>query len=339
MVKKFHEYLYGSTFDIYTDNNLLTYVLSAAKLDAASHCWVASLAHYNFRLHYRAGKTNIDADALSRVSWPECMPDNLGTSLTVTATAVRAIQEAALENPVCPIEAYSYDLHVIGAIQDSWQVAQMTLDDWQQVQEADPVLGIIIKRLRGGMLEQDWSKKTDSPELIQYRRERNNLVLQKGVLYRQAMPRESEGTLLQLVLPTAQREVALRGCHDEAGHLGLEHMFDLMCDRFFWPHMAAQTKEHIGKCCPCLAFKARQPKVPLKNIVATHPLEFVHLDYLCLEPGKGLEENVLVTTDHFTRYTQEYVTRTQTPQRTAKTLWDKFIVHYSLPKKILTNQG
>ena len=142
-----------------------------------------------------------------------------------------------------------------------------------------------------------------------------------------------------MVLPTAQREVALRGCHDEVGHLGLEDMLDLICDRYFWPYMAAQAKEHIGKCCPCLAFKARQPKVPLKNIMATHPLELVHLDYLCLDPGKGLEENVLVITDHFTRYAQAYVTRTQTAQMTAKTLWDKFIVHYWLPKKILTDQG
>ena len=171
VVEKFHEYLYGLTFNVYTDNNLLTYVLTTAKQDAASHCWVTSLANYNFRLHYRAGKTNIDVDALSRVSWPECMPDNLGTSLKVTATAVRAIQEAALEKPVCPIEAYSYDLHVMGAIQDSKQVAQMTLDDWQQAQEVDPVLGIIIKRLREGTLEQDQSKKTDSPKLNQYRRE------------------------------------------------------------------------------------------------------------------------------------------------------------------------
>ena len=153
------------------------------------------------------------------------------------------------------------------------------------------------------------------------------------------MPRESEGTLLQLVLPTAQREVALRGCHDEVGHLGLECMLDLVHDRFFWPHMVAQAKKHIGKCYPCLAFKARQPKAPLENIMATHPLELVNLDYLCLEPGKGLEENVLVITDHFTRYAQAYVTRTQSAQMTAKTPWDKFIVHYGLPKKILTNQG
>ena len=45
-----------------------------------------------------------------------------------------------------------------------------------------------------------------------------------------------------------------------------------------------------------------------ENIVTTHPLELVHINYLCLEPGKGKEENVLVMTDHFTHYTQTYVT-------------------------------
>ena len=324
---------------MYTNNNLLTYILTTAKLDAASHCWVASLASYNFRLHYRAGKANINADALSRVSWPKCMPDSSGTSLKVNAADIRAIQEAVLDQPACPIEAYSCNLHVIGVIQDSLQVAQMTLDDWRQAQEVDPVLGIITKRLREGTLDQDWCRKTDSPKLSQYKRERNSLVVQKGILYRQARPRELDETLLQLVLPTAYREVSLKGCHDEVGHLGLECMLDLMHDRFFWPCMAVQAKEHIGKCCPCLAFKARQPKAPLKSIMATHPLELVHLDFLCLEPGKGQEENVLVITDHFTRYTQAYVTRTQMAQTMAKTLWDKFIVHYGLPEKILTDQG
>ena len=136
-----------------------------------------------------------------------------------------------------------------------------------------------------------------------------------------------------MVLPTVYREVALRGCHDEVGHLGLEHMLDFMFDRFFWPCMAAQAKEHVGKCCPHLAFKARQQKAPLKNIAATHRPELVHLNYLCLEPGKGLEENVLVVTDHFNRYAQAYIAKTQTTQMTAKTLWDKFIVHYGLPKR------
>ena len=31
---RFHEYLYGRTFDVFTDNNPLTYILTSAKLDA-----------------------------------------------------------------------------------------------------------------------------------------------------------------------------------------------------------------------------------------------------------------------------------------------------------------
>ena len=31
---RFHEYLYGGQFDVYTDNNPLTYILTSAKLDA-----------------------------------------------------------------------------------------------------------------------------------------------------------------------------------------------------------------------------------------------------------------------------------------------------------------
>ena len=63
-----------------------------------------------------AGKANIDADALSRVSWPGCMPDNTNNHIKVTAPAMQAVQEAALQGPVCPIEAYSSDLHVLDVL-------------------------------------------------------------------------------------------------------------------------------------------------------------------------------------------------------------------------------
>ena len=45
---RFHEYLYGGWFDVYTDNNPLTYILTSAKLDATGQWWVASLANYDF---------------------------------------------------------------------------------------------------------------------------------------------------------------------------------------------------------------------------------------------------------------------------------------------------
>ena len=52
--EKFHEYLYGSkSFEVFTDNNPLTYVLTSAKLDACGQRWVAKLANYNFSIKYR----------------------------------------------------------------------------------------------------------------------------------------------------------------------------------------------------------------------------------------------------------------------------------------------
>ena len=67
--ERFHEYLYGGKFKVYTDNNPLTYILTTAKLDATGQWWVASLANYDFTIHYHSGKQNVAADALSRIQW------------------------------------------------------------------------------------------------------------------------------------------------------------------------------------------------------------------------------------------------------------------------------
>ena len=70
---KFHEYLYGSEFQVFTDNNPLTYVLTTAKLDATGHRWVAALSNYTFSITYKPGKGHVDADALSCIRWPEAI--------------------------------------------------------------------------------------------------------------------------------------------------------------------------------------------------------------------------------------------------------------------------
>ena len=260
VVEKFHKYLYGSTFNVHMDNNLLTYVLMTAKLDAASHHWVASLANYNFRLHYRAGKANIDADALSRVPWPGCMPDNTSTHIKVSAAAMQAVLEAALQGPASPIEAYSSNLHILDVLQDSNQVASMTLKDWCQAQEADPVLSLVITRLRDGMLQKGQSKATDPPNAVNLGKNRIILFL-KGVSYTYRPDqgnwrRPSSSWFCQLHTGRLLSEDAMTRLVIWAWSA---HWISCMTGSF-WPCMAAQVKEHVEKCHPCLAFKARQPK-------------------------------------------------------------------------------
>jgi len=62
---KFHHWLCGQKFTVWTDNNPLTYFLSKAKLDVCEHRWVAKLAPYQFDIKYIPGPKNIVADESS----------------------------------------------------------------------------------------------------------------------------------------------------------------------------------------------------------------------------------------------------------------------------------
>ena len=79
ITERFHEYLYGGNFEVFTDNNPLTYVLTSAKLDATGQRWIANLANYNFKIFYRCGRSNIDADSLSRIPWEVVQEDHAQT--------------------------------------------------------------------------------------------------------------------------------------------------------------------------------------------------------------------------------------------------------------------
>ena len=67
ITEKVHDNLLnGLEFEVVTDNNPLTYVLTSAKLNATGLRWVAELANFRFSIRYRSGKKHVDADYLSR---------------------------------------------------------------------------------------------------------------------------------------------------------------------------------------------------------------------------------------------------------------------------------
>ena len=63
--KKFKDYLIGSKFTVFTDNNPLTYV-HTSRLGASQICWLRNLMLFDFDIKYHAGKYNQAADALIR---------------------------------------------------------------------------------------------------------------------------------------------------------------------------------------------------------------------------------------------------------------------------------
>ena len=325
---KFHEYLYGSQFQVYTDNNPLTYVLTTAKLDATGHRWVAALSNYTFSIIYKPGKGHKDADALSCIRWPEAME--------LDSQTVHAVCEG-VQAPHGKVETLCQGAHVVDALSKDRAPPGMTSLEWCHIQAQDPILSQIIREIHSKTLGKMKIKMGMPSELKALIRNRTQLTLKHGVLYKKT--KVNARTKQLLVVPQSYRQRAMEGCHDQVGHLGQDRVLDLLRDRFYWPGMHADVVSYINSCPRCLRRKSQQDKAPLVNIETSQPLELIHLDYLKIEPSKGNIENVLVITDHFTRYAQAFPSKTQTALATAKLLWNNFILHYGFPEKIITDQG
>ena len=178
---RFHDYLYGGNFEVFTDNNPLTYLLTTAKLDATGLRWVVSVTNYNFKLHYKSGKLNVEADALLRILWKEeeelCPLDTI---------ALKAIINRGYNGDSSILEVPSGTISVIpkSLVVDS--TTMLSKQDWEREQQADLDIGPIIILINNKALLQCVAKGGDSSGmrvLLKYWKD----LMMKGLLYRKVL--------------------------------------------------------------------------------------------------------------------------------------------------------
>ena len=196
VTKRFHEYLYGNDFAIYTDNNPLTYILTTAKLDATGHRWVAALAAYNFTLHYRPGKTNIDADALSRIPWDR--------EQTVDPRTVGHLLGNVITKAGCVMECYTRHTTTVPELVPKVELGKMSVTDWIEAQREEKGLRKVIELYEAKKLTKSHRGEgldMGSPEEHGLWQNKSRLVMRQGLLYRKVKRPGENIACMQFVLP------------------------------------------------------------------------------------------------------------------------------------------
>ena len=103
-------------------------------------------------------------------------------------------------------------------------------------------------------------------------------------------------------------------------------------------------RQTIRACTHCLQYEGGFPKAPLCPIVATAPLDLLHVDFTSIETMLEQKQsprlaNVLVFQDHFMKHMLAYVTPDQTVKTIAKFLYGGYIPIFQAPARLLSNRG
>ena len=94
---------------------------------------------------------------------------------------------------------------------------------------------------------------------------------------------------------------------------------------------------NILNCNKCKVFKRKDPKPPLCNIMASEPIDLMHIDLLGLETTMNTKVcpnvvKILVITDHFSHHMQAYKVKDKRAVTIAKCLYDNYFRHYGFPR-------
>ena len=136
-------------------------MLSTAKLNATGYRWIAELADFHFKIRYRPGHCNIDADALSRLPYQYQSSCTLETSLDTIHAIVNGVhaQEAGKTTWVAAVSTQTAD-------QDSNRTLHsLSLAEIADAQRQDPDISRVMELQKADKKPSYAAAKAETPSV------------------------------------------------------------------------------------------------------------------------------------------------------------------------------
>ena len=347
--KHFRHYIYGYPCTVYTDNQALKSLLRTPHPSGRLARWGLALQDLDVTIEYRAGRSNLNADALSRNPVAQdpsgYLPANTIAQLGTSLKEVPVVQEATDGKRVCAVHgvntpqfidvtgetSVSPDCCTVNNVCSSCETLASTgqhIGTWREAQLRDPTLRPYFDYLERETMPED---RTAARKLAA---ERSSFEIEDGVLYHV----ERDGSL-RVIPPEEKREQLFEDLHG-AAHLGFYKTFGRFSAHYWWPGMRAYVKRKCAGCETCLRRHAGQATLPpMTSIPVGGPFERMGVDVLKLPKTHSGKQYVVVFMDYLTKWPEVFPVANQEALTIAKLLAEKVVPVHGVPKELLSDRG
>ena len=236
----FCDYLLGSKFHLYMYNSPLAYVRES-KLGASQIWWLSELALFDFTIHYRTGRSNRAADALSRHPHSDEINQEKGSDCdeveVFSYSSVCEVVDEILNNSkvsddlkkeaqaiscmIQPIMEEEDAEEIKGMLNSVSVLNQVTPEDMAEEQKKAPILSLVCQYdTAREKLKTLAISKIKSKAVQKYLLQFNRLTFKQGVLHQIYINNDVE--YHQMILPITYQVKVLQMLHDGQGHQGVD---------------------------------------------------------------------------------------------------------------------
>lgn len=162
-------------------------------------------------------------------------------------------------------------------------------------------------------------------------------VLKRGIVYRKLTGGKSVWAV-----PHAARWQIVRLCHDQAGHLSIEHTLRRIQLNYYFPKMRRFVTKYVKGCLNCAYYKncpsKRQGKLhPIEKVAV--PFHTVHIDHVGpFETSRSGKKYLLVIVDAFTKFTIIEAVKSTKVKPVVQVLQNMMCI-FGVPNRIISDRG
>lgn len=324
--KYFRPYLFGRKFKIFTDHKPLQWMMTMKEPNSRLTRWRLRLSEYDFSVIYKKGKSNTNADALSRIEIHAIEATSsieqidemnslmgnpsesiLGQPNSSTETVHTSVENSILEIPITdePLNKFNRQIcfTIVNDIKNrpvvtrpfdthtriSIQLSESNLEE----EVTCAVKEYVNPKVKTAILINPPLAMYSIIPILQenFKSSSLNLVLAKSEL--------------ENVKDYLRQQEIIRHYHDgKTNHRGITECHLALSRKYYWPKMKDQITKFINECTICGQAKYdRNPIKPQFSIVppATKPFDIVHMDLFTVQG-----EKYVTFIDVFTKCGQTY---------------------------------